>query len=544
MCNHKSPRRGYDLSDSAAHTEDHQNWSRRSFLRTLGLAGACNFTLNALPITSLLNAPLTSTLGAGPGDRKLVLIRLKGGNDGLNTFVPLYQFEQYQQLRPTLGHAPGDLIQLNDRFALPQAMADCVPLWETGKMRVINSVGYPDHNLSHFTGADIMASGNSDVNENGDGWLARYYVGQNPDYLTDPNSFPPAVKIGGPTSVVFNDSNKIDISANFANTDQLLTLLETGRLYDNLNAPDNCYHGDQVIYLRTIANSASIYSTAIFDAYNNSETQTAYGSGLGEQLQLVARLIKGGLPTQLYLVTLDGFDTHVAQNGLGNHLGLLENLAGAVRAFYADLAASGHDQDVLSMTYSEFGRRVEENGVTGTDHGTALPVMLFGPALGGSDFHGLDPDLNELDPNGNLQFGTDFRSVYATLLQEWLCLDSTSVNEVLGADYQRLSDIGLRCSTTSVNEVIKTRQPIHRFATLGGGQYQISFDLPRAARVRVGIYTVSGKSVRHLTDQYYHAGTHQLSFSLAHLRLGLIPLIYTIDVDGQRYSGKFVVSGR
>ena len=541
----KNHRPGTTLADERAHRSDHRAWSRRSFLRTLGLAGAANVALQGLPISALAGTALTSAIGAG-GPRKLVLLRLKGGNDGLNTFIPLYQYAQYQSARPSLAYAQNELLGLTDAFAMPSAMQALQPLWNNQQMRVVNSVGYPNHNLSHFTGADIMASGNSDPGSNADGWPARYFVQQNPDYLATPCPFPPAVKIGGPTSVLFNSPDQIDISANFATTAQLNALIANdGALYNNLDAPDNCYYGEQVLYLRTVANSAALYGEAVAAAYNESSTEAAYSGNLGEQLRLVARLIKGDLQTQFFLVTLDGFDTHVGQNGGGNHPGLLTELSAAVNAFYTDLAADDRDGDVLTMTYSEFGRRVNENGFGGTDHGTALPVMLFGPALGGSDFHGTPPDLTDLDATGNLRYGTDFRSIYATLLQEWLCLDATTTDTVLGDDYPRLPELGLQCLTTSAPlSPQPARAADHRLLTLGGGQYRIEFEVGRAGRIRIDIRSVDGRLVRTLTDRYYTPGAHVLDFDLHRLSVDLIPLVYVIHHGGARRSGSFVGCSR
>ena len=472
-----------------------------------------------------------------------MLIRLKGGNDGLNTFVPRYEYDLYRSLRPTLHHPETDLIRLNDEFAMPTAMTRLKPLWDNGQMRVINSVGYPDHNLSHFTGADIMASGNNDLDNNGDGWLARYYTLLNPDYIENPATDPPAIKIGGPTSILFNDQDKVDISANFSSAGRLEELVQTGNLYDNTAAPDDCYYGEQVLFLRTIANAASIYSQSIFDAYNRSQTTVEYTSSLGEQLKLVARMIKGGLQTQLYLVTLDGFDTHVGQNRSADHPGLLENLSSAVNDFYTDLGENG--DDVLSMTYSEFGRRVSENGVGGTDHGTSLPIMLFGSTLEGSGIHGRNPDLRDLDFAGNLKFGTDFRSIYATLLEHWFCIDADQVDTILGESYPRLTDVGINClNTTGTNILPGVNSFQHGITSLGGGQYQVNFSLPAAGDCTLELYTISGKRIRSIANRYYHQGAHAESFSIADIQVSLVPMVYVLGLNGQRFAGKFLASSR
>ncbi|MEL7162021.1 MAG: hypothetical protein AAFN92_14765, partial [Bacteroidota bacterium] len=280
MKNRKNLRRGYDLRDAKAHQQDHQHWSRRSFLRTLGLAGATSVGLSALPLSGLYGFPLATVLDGARDNRKLVLIRLKGGNDGLNTIVPLFDYDRYANLRPTLRHRENELIGLDADFAMPAVMSDLRPLWTEDKMRIVNSVGYPDHSLSHFTGADIMASGDSNIEENGDGWLARYYASVNPAYRENPPSVPPAIKIGGPTSILFNDPDKVDISANFPTAAGLEEVATTGRLFNDQVAPDACYYGEQVTFLRTIGNAAYRYSSAIFDAYSAADNGVEYTSSL------------------------------------------------------------------------------------------------------------------------------------------------------------------------------------------------------------------------------------------------------------------------
>lgn len=532
-----------DLSDHGAHEHDHQSWSRRSFLRTIGLAGATTVGISALPLTGLYGFPLAAALGGVEGNRKLILIRLKGGNDGLNTFVPLYAFDQYSNARPSLGHQMSDLITLNDNFAMPNAMQSLEGMWAEDRMRVVNSVGYPDHNLSHFTGSDIIASGNSNVDENGNGWMARYYGLVDPDYRIDPPSVPPAIKIGGPTSVIYNDEEGVDISANFATPAGLEELASTGQLFNDQVAPDNCYYGDQVLFLRTVANAAYRYSSAIFDAYSAAENGVEYTSSLGEQLRLVARLIKGGLPTQLYLVTLDGFDTHVGQSGA--HEGLLTDLSEAVDQFYQDLALTEHDQEVLTMTYSEFGRRVSENGVAGTDHGTAMPAMFFGPALNGSGIHGENPDLEDLDDSGNLKYGTDFHSLYATVLENWFCIDSNDVDSILGGTYDRLPELGFQCNINSVKTPDRRPTGLQSTITpLGGGRYQLGFDLPEGANVQVSLYNMAGQHISSIADGYYGAGPQRVEFSLAAYPIELQTLVYAIRVNGGRPVAKQFIGAR
>lgn len=534
----KRNKRVVDLSSQEGHQRDHSVWSRRQFLHTLGLVGATSLQLNALPITGMFGFPLATALDEHLEKRKLVLIRLKGGNDGLNTIVPKFNYGLYKSFRPTIAHPENSLINLDEKFAIPNAMSDLMSLWENEQFRVVNSVGYADHNLSHFTGSDIMASGNNDLNMNGDGWLARYYGTINPDYMENPGEVPPAIKIGGPTSILFNNEDSIDISANYTTAEKLAQFVENGVIFNNTIAPDDCYYGDQVLFVRTIANAASRYSNAILEAYNDGSNAIEYTTGLGESLQHVARLIKGDLSTQLYLVTLDGFDTHVAQNGGANHPGLLNNLSTAIKEFYDDLNTDGRDEEVLCMTYSEFGRRVNENGVSGTDHGTALPIMLFGPALNGSGVHGKDPDLDDLNQDGNLKFGTDFRSVYATLLERWFCIDAQEVDDVMGAHYDRLDELGLVCSETTSTQPTNQKQWDHRIIPQGKNQYKIEYQFKPGDDVELHLYTIDGKHVQSFTNlgSGIEHGTFQ--FSLPHqVKPG--QFVYVIKSDQSMYSGQF-----
>ena len=308
MCDHhkssQSPRHGAALEHGAAHEQDHQRWSRRSFIRTLGLSGGGAFFLSNLPVAALSSSALAYGLSNSETDRVLVLIRLKGGNDGLNTIIPLFDYGAYQSLRPGIAIPQNQTFALNDRFGMPNTMNDLMPLWEEGQMRVINSVGYPNQNLSHFVSSDIWATADDAGNVGTSGWLGRYLMDLYPDYLTNPPETPPAVQIGGVGNLAFYDSNEVNISVSVADPDQQFEIAQNGELYDVLNLPDCCY-GEQLGYMRTMTNSTFYYAGVIKEAYDSAANAVDYGPGsLRRQLALVARLIKGGLGTKLYMVTL------------------------------------------------------------------------------------------------------------------------------------------------------------------------------------------------------------------------------------------------
>ncbi|MEL6924922.1 MAG: DUF1501 domain-containing protein, partial [Bacteroidota bacterium] len=438
---------GSRLEDGHAHRRDHQRRSRRSFLKNLGLTGGVSMLLGQMPVRAFGESPFNFALGNTDTDRVLVLIRLKGGNDGLNTIVPLFDYDFYANQRPGIRIPENSLISLSNGLAMPNYMEDLRNLWDNGSMKVVSNVGYPEPNLSHFRATDIWSSASDSSVVDTSGWLGRYLGGIYPDYLTNPPERPPAIQIGGVGSIVFNDDSQNSLSVNVSNPEELFEIAQNGKVYDVENLPE-CFFGEQLGYLRSVANSTYVYAGVINDAYNAATNAVEYGgTSLKQQLALVARLIKGRLGTKMYMVTLDGFDTHAEQTG--QHSYLMKELSKAVETFYRDLSATDQAKEVLCMTYSEFGRRVQQNASNGTDHGTAAPVLLFGESLNGSGVVGDQPDLRNVDNSGNLVHTTDFRSIYATVLEQWLCIDAMTVDQTLGADFARL-DLGVSCQATPV----------------------------------------------------------------------------------------------
>ncbi|MEL6132774.1 MAG: DUF1501 domain-containing protein, partial [Bacteroidota bacterium] len=446
---HTSHHRGISLEDGQAHETDHQLWSRWTFLYRMGIAGGAAMMFGGLSINALGSTPMVDALVNADSDRILVLLQMKGGNDGLNTVIPLYDYGYYSRVRPTLAYKEREVLKMNSTYGFSPHLQDALPLWHAGKMKVMQSVGYPEQNLSHFRSTDIWSAA-SDADESADtGWLGRWLDARFPDFINHPPTDPPAIQIGSNAHLVFEGS-QINMSVAVADPNQLYEIAQTGQLYDPEAVPNNCY-GEQLTFLRTIANNTFNYAEAIQKSYNRSRNQGEYDtvSDLGRQLALVSRLIKGGLNTRLYMVSIGGFDTHANQED--THPQLLQDISSALHTFYEDLEASEDDQRVLTMTFSEFGRRIEENGSRGTDHGSAAPMFLFGPALNGNGFLGQPARLQEPDPYGNLQFHTDFRDVYAHVLENWLCIDPATVSEVMGRSYTTIENLGISCIEGGTN---------------------------------------------------------------------------------------------
>lgn len=544
MCNHhkedknKNLRHGAALEHGKAHEKDHQQWSRRSFLRNVGLAGTMSMMLGKIPLTAMANSPLAYALSNTNSDRVLVLIRLKGGNDGLNTIIPLFDYGTYITNRPTIGIPQNQVINLNNEFGIPNYMGALENLWNDGAMKVINSVGYPDQNLSHFRSSDIWASASDASETDTSGWLGRFLYDLYPDYITNPPEQPPAIQIGGTGNIIFNDNEGSNMGVIVNNPEELFQIAQNGELYDPNDVPE-CYYGEQLTFMRSVANSTFQYAEVIADAYNNSSNSVDYEFSLGDQLALVARLIKGNLGTQLYMVTLDGFDTHALQNE--SHPFLLYQLSNAVQNFYQDLGASGLADKVLTMTFSEFGRRIEQNASGGTDHGAAAPMMVFGEGLNGNGIIGQNPDMQNVDPVGNLQFGTDFRQVYATVLENWLCADPTTVDMIMGQPFDRLNNLGIDCSVTSTSAPLSHAQLKHK-VMYGSGEITIEYIIPQSGPVQVQVFNMIGQPVATLVNEYQAAGTHRATFRIGNSILASGYYVYHIKAGQQRASQKVLIA--
>ena len=284
-------------------------------MKVLGLAGAGSISLGNTNLSVLNSNFITNALSDSISDRVLVLVRLKGGNDGLNTIVPLSQYDTYVSKRPTL-HIPNNkIIKLDDNHGMPDYMSNLMPFWNEGQMKIVNGVGYESQNLSHFTSSDYWATGSTKKSDMvSTGWLGRYYDEKHFDYNMNPPEKPIAVQIGSNANLIFSGAQRSYAFA-VANESRLERVAERGEFFGLENLPD-CTHGDQLEYLRRVTNTTYDYAKVINEAFKNSTDSDTYDNeiGLEKQLRLVARLIKGGLGSKIYMVSIGGFDTHGNQS--------------------------------------------------------------------------------------------------------------------------------------------------------------------------------------------------------------------------------------
>jgi uncharacterized protein (DUF1501 family) len=368
--------------------------------------------------------------------RTLIVVQMAGGNDGLNTIVP-FADGAYHAARPTLALQPSAVLPLNDRLGMHPALKALQPLWQAQKLAVVEGVGYPNPNLSHFAAMDIWQT--LDLSgQGGQGWLGKYVAGLvdkdgHPfQSLAVGTALPTALKaltadvpvVSSPQSyrLLPDGATKQsgDVSAADARVQTLLKLYNTYPQSAPYAALLDATAQGAVQGAKTLADAASQYKPGA--PYPN----TNFAKGL----QVLAEVIVQQLGLRVGYVTIGGFDTHGEQ--ATTHSKLLQELAEGVAAFYADLSAHHAADNVVVMTWSEFGRRVEENASQGTDHGTAAPLFVLGNAVQGG-IYGEPPDLNRLDKYGNLTFTADFRSVYATVLDRWL---GAPASAVLGGSYE------------------------------------------------------------------------------------------------------------
>ncbi len=425
---------------------------RRKFLHNTAAGVVVPAIINGLPIQAISNPSLLYDLVSPEfdTDHVLVLIYLGGGNDGLNTLIPLDQYSNYVKARPTIYLDSNSLLPLNGKpnLALHPAMKGFQTLYNENKLSIVQSVGYPNPDYSHFRSTDIWTSGADSNQVLSTGWLGRYlnteYPGFPLNYPNAKNPDPLAVQVGANLPLLFQGPNA-QMSMNVSNPDIF------GAWPNGIDDPaTNDHYGKELDFIRTIGRQSKSYADALLNAYIKGVNVANYPTGnyLADILKAIARIINGGLKTRLYLVSLYGFDTHSDQVMIGNkstgvHATLLQYLSDAVLAFQRDLEGLRLDDRVLGMTFSEFGRRIKDNlsgvnGAGGTDHGAAAPVFLFGknvqPGVLGSNPI-IPNSVNEYD---NIPMQYDFRSVYNSVLQNWFCVKEPALTDILIKKYQDL----------------------------------------------------------------------------------------------------------
>lgn len=363
-----------------------------------------------------------------PNDHILVVLQLTGGNDGLNTVIP-YRDELYYQARPTLAVPESQVVPLDERLGLHPALAPLKPLYDQRTLAILQNVGYPNPNRSHFRSMEIWQTADPDGHSRY-GWLGKYL-----DTLTD-SAANPVMAISFTQELPIALQGKKAQVPCFASLTDLQVMTrdpELERTLKTLSQAEERKMDSPATVVRQSTRTALEAMEQLRERIRNYQPNAQYANDpFARGLQQAAQIIATSPQTRVLYVSVNGFDTHAGQ--ANTHQRLLSQFAGAVSAFYADLQAMGKAEKTLLMVFSEFGRRVRENGSLGTDHGAAAPMFLLGGRVQGG-LYGDPPDLRNLDGNNDLRMQLDFRRVYATVL-EWLGGDPEAV---LGKNFAPLS---------------------------------------------------------------------------------------------------------
>lgn len=481
--------------------------------KAFGLSGLMSQALN----------PYTET------DHVLVIVRLAGGNDGLNTVIPLDQYAALTSNRSNILIPQSAVLKLNGNTAtgLNPALPGVQALYNEGKIKIVQGVSYPNQSFSHFRATDIMMSASDSSTVLTSGWVGRYLSNEYPNF---PTGFPNA-QAPDPLGIQMDQ-----ITLTFEGLSSLMgiTISDPNNPYAFLNAGGVSVvtgnAGLELNYIQTVAFESDTYGQVVQKAYTaGSNSQTYPTTGLGLELQRVARMIRGGLKTRVYMVQLGSFDTHYTQvdptdHTKGAQADLLTQLNDGLLAFQRDLEKLGVADRVLTMTFSEFGRRILSNSSGGTDHGAAYPMFIMGTKLKGGVL-GVNPTIPTVpDVNANIPMQYDFRSVYGTILHDWFCNSDADVKTVLLQNFQYLPIVAANsCTTTTATREANQKSGLNLISA-----YPNPFDFATTisfttagGQTTVQVFDTEGQIIAVPVDGYYDAGDYRVYFNGGYLPAGL-----------------------
>ena len=477
---------------------------RRSFLRNLGVitgAGTVSMALGNIPVKAFAKSFLNIQAVNG---KVIVLLQLSGGNDGLNTVIPI-EDSLYYNARPGIRILKNDALRLTNLTGLHPSMQPLKNLYDEGKVAVVQSVGYANPDRSHFRSTDIWLSASDSNVVIDDGWVGRFLARVFPDYSEFNLDHPMAIQIGSTQSALLECTCQGTMGISFESPNQFYQLIN-GSTADN-DPPPNTLAGNQLKFIKEIAARSIRYAQIIKEKADTVQNMATYpNTALGRQLAIVAELIAGGLETPVYLTSVGGFDTHANQTG--SHANLLGGVAEAIAAFQQDVELLGVADRVVLMTLSEFGRRVEQNGSAGTDHGTAAPLFVIGKNVKGGVV-GTNPDLEDLDNNGDIKFQYDFRQIYATLLRDQLGMPADRMPEVLTRSFETLPLISVKNIASGGPTAFQLKQ---NYPNPFNPSTTISYSLRVPQTIKLKVFSPVGDEVVTLASGYQEAGNYTVRF--------------------------------
>ncbi len=509
---------------------------RRKFLRNTALASiSIPFMFKNWSYAAVTDKLFSISRGAK--DKVLVLIRLNGGNDGLNTVIPMDYYSNLVKQRANIIIPENKLISITPKNALHPAMTGLANMFQNGNLSIVQNVGYPEQNRSHFRSMDIWTSGSLDVSTT-TGWLGRHLDVEHPGfpeaYPNTDNPDPFAISMGYEVSATCQG-----LMSNFSHTVVNPSSYFSSSSSSSVN--DGTYYGSHMEFLSTIISQTNKYGQRVYDVTKNVKNlSTKYDdkNDLATQLKYVAQMIRGGLKTNVYIVNINGFDNHDSQVNTtdvttGKHADLLKSLSDAITAFQDDLTLMGIEKRVAGMTFSEFGRQIASNASNGTDHGDAAPLFLFGSCLS-QPIYGANPTITDqvIDQAG-VPMQVDFRDIYASLLKDWFEVPSNEIQSMFSHTITYHNLMG--ACTLSIED-----NPFNEHKTIvypnPASQHMTLRLTTRNEKVKISIIDLQGKEQGIFYDATFTNETHKLPISINELALGN----YLINI--QKESGNETIS--
>lgn len=541
---------------------------RRSFIKLSSTATA----LSLLP-TDVFALFKSAGMDSCPNinAKKIVLIQLAGANDGLNTVVPINQYDKYASLRPTIklaniGNTNGiinlDSTQsLANQVGLHPSLTGFKSLYDSGLMRVIQGVGYPSQDKSHFKSTDLWLMGGDGTPANNfsdSGWIGRFLENYYSNFLTA--NFPLGIQLGSSeNSLGFHGEIENGMSMNINGQDPsgFYSVINGLGGAAPANIPDSEY-GNLLKFILDNDTSSNTYAQTISAAFNAGTNASTYpNTSLANQLKTVARFISGGLETKVYLVKIGGFDTHDMQVSdsttahLGTHANLLTQLSESINTFITDLNSQNKGEDVVAVTFSEFGRKAAENGNLGTDHGEIAPLFVFGSSIS-PGISGTNVNLNEAVAGNNYQITTiqhDYRRVFGTILQDWFGVNNTTLDLTF---YNNTTNSGY--TNAKIANMIKTQNRVepscYNEKALGLNNFELKNEVvvypnPTSEIVivhsvnninSISVFAMDGRNVKNYRNPLT---TNEFTIQVQDLSVGMYTL--KINTDNGTFSKKIII---
>lgn len=559
---------------------------RRNFLKKLPVAISVPFTIANIPIKLMADNPLSRLAQQSSNDRVLIILQLHGGNDGLNSLIPVEAYDLYYSKRANVAIPEKKYIPLDStlpssaQVGLHPAMQSMKAMYDQGRMTFVQGVSYKNNNGSHFRGRDIWFMGGGSDDYYGSGWLGRY-LQQEFMPQTYPDDFPNAempdplaIEMGSDVSLIFHQDGNIPASISLDNPERFFNLVDTLEGFDDIEIDrrgippevlNPSPYWQELNWILQLEDKSEDYAERLYNVYlAGRESSVAYpetyplnapaGSKrnpLTPQLKLISRLLDGGCTTKVFLVKIGGFDTHAEQvesydPTMGVHAALMYHISTAMHAFQEDLRQKGLEDRVLTVSTSEFGRRIYSNGSYGTDHGTGGPIFIFGKGVN-PGVVGEVPDLNQ----GNVQMQYDYRQVYANLLKDWMLVDEARINNEIFfrnfIDGPKEDGSGFYEPLPLANQIITGVDDFIGARIILEGCYPnpametttLHFRTNNAGLVTVDLYDSAGNKAKTLVNRHFPPGEHREAVDVRHLPAGTY--VYRMRAGFYQESKKLII---